>query len=79
MPTVNETRLTAYLAAEARVLAGGQSVKIATSNGERSITLADIKWLQGQINMLQRAVSAEQAAASGRSRFSRADFSDFNA
>lgn len=79
MATPNEIRLTAYLAAEAQVLAGGQSVKIATSNGERQITLADIHWLQTQITSLQRTVSAEQAAAAGRSRFGRADFSDFNA
>ena len=71
MPTVNQTRLDAYLAAEAKILAG-QSV---TMDG-RSLTRAALADVRSEIAILQAMVSREQAASCGRGgRFSQADFS----
>jgi hypothetical protein len=69
--TPNETRLQAYLDAEAKILSG-QIVRM----GDRQLQLADLATVQAQITRLQAAVNREQAAAAGRGgRFSQADFS----
>ena len=69
MATVNETRLQAYLAAEAKILSG-QSVRF----GERELRRADLEMVQGEIRRLQRAVAAERNAGRGRPSFANADF-----
>lgn len=61
MPTVNETRLAAYLAAEIAILKA-QEIR----HGDRSYRQAELKDVREQIDALQRAVAREQAAASGR-------------
>jgi hypothetical protein len=68
VPTVNQTRLDAYLAAETKIL-GGQTVRF----GERQLTLADLSEVRREIAILQAAVRREQAGAHG-GRFSQADF-----
>jgi hypothetical protein len=71
VPTANQTRLDAYLAAEVKILTG-QSVTI----DGRSLTRADLSVVTKQIAVLQTAVNQELAAAAGRGgRFSQADFS----
>jgi hypothetical protein len=71
VPTVNETRLDAYLAAEAKIL-GGQSV---TMDG-RSLVRANLAEVRTEIARLQMLVTREQNATAGRGgRFSQADFS----
>lgn len=72
MPTVTETRLAAYLAAEAAIL---QSQEVSRDGlRHRMAELADV---QRQIELLQRQVQREQAAAAGRGRigYSLADLS----
>jgi hypothetical protein len=61
VPTLNQTRLDAYVAAEEKILAG-QSVRM----GERYLQLADLEQVRDEINLLQRKVAQEQAAAAGR-------------
>lgn len=68
MATINETRLQAYIDAEAKILAG-QSVRF----GERQLQRADLAEVRAEISRLQAAVAREQSAASGRLPFSRAD------
>jgi hypothetical protein len=71
VPTVNETRLNAYIAAEAKIL-GGQSV---TLDG-RSLVRANLAEVRNEIGRLQMLVTREQVTAAGRGgRFSQADFS----
>jgi hypothetical protein len=68
--TVNETRLQAYLDAEAKILSG-QIVRM----GDRQLQRADLAEVRTTIERLQAAVTREQAAAAGRGgRFSQADF-----
>lgn len=70
MPTVNKTRLDAYVAAEARIL-GGQSVRM----GDRQLQQADLAEVRQEIARLQAAVAREESAAAGRGgRFGQADF-----
>jgi flagella basal body P-ring formation protein FlgA len=70
VPTITQTRLDAYLAAEAKILAG-QSVR----HGDRQLTMADLSEVRKEIATLQAAVRREEAAAAGRGgRFSQADF-----
>lgn len=70
MPTANETRLQAYLDAEAKILSG-QSVRF----GDRQLQRADLEFVQKQITLLQSAVNRDTATAAGRGgRFSQADF-----
>lgn len=72
MPTINQTRLDAYVAAEAKILVG-QSV---TFDG-RSLARANLAEVRNEIARLQAIVAREQAAAAGRGgRFSQADFGD---
>lgn len=71
MPTVNESLLAQYVAAEEKILKG-QSFRM----GDRWVTRADLQFVQAERRRLQHAVSAELAAANGgRSRFSQAEFS----
>lgn len=67
MPTVNETRLQNYLAAEASILAG-QTVRF----GDRELRHADLQWVQKQIAILQSAINRESSRCRGP--FSQADF-----
>jgi len=70
VPTVNQTRLDAYLAAEAKIL-GGQSVQF----GERKLQMADLAEVRREISRLQLIVAGELRTESGRGgRFSQADF-----
>lgn len=70
MPSSNQTRLDAYIAAEEKILAG-QSVRF----GDRQLQRADLEFVQKQIAILQAAVERENASALGRGgRFSQADF-----
>ena len=70
MPTANQTRLDAYLAAEIKIL-GGQSVQF----GERKLQLADLAEVRKEIARLQLLVAGEERTAAGRGgRFSQADF-----
>lgn len=69
MATINETRLQAYIDAEAKILSGAQSVRL----GDREITRANMEHIRDEIRRLQVLVAREQSAASGRLPFSRAD------
>ncbi len=70
MPTINQTRLDAYVAAEAKILQG-QSVRF----GDRELRRADLSEIRAEIGRLQSVVAREQAGAAGRGgRFSQADF-----
>lgn len=68
MATQTETRLQAYIDAEAKILAG-QSVRM----GDRELRRADLSEIRDEIRRLKREVTAEANAASGRSQFARAD------
>jgi hypothetical protein len=71
VPTDNQARLDAYLAAEAKIL-GGQVVRM----GDRQLQRADLAEIRAEIKILQAVVAREQSAAAGRGgRFSQADFS----
>lgn len=61
VPTLNQTRLDAYVAAEVKILAG-QSVRM----GERYLQYADLEQVRAEIARLQRVVKQEQDAAAGR-------------
>lgn len=61
VPTLNKTRLDAYVAAELKIL-GGQSVRM----GERYLQFADLEQVRDEIKKLQRLVAQEEAAAAGR-------------
>lgn len=61
MTTVAETRLAAYLAAEAAILQA-QEVR----GGDRSHRMAELSAVQSQIEKLQRQLSREQSSAAGR-------------
>ena len=68
--TINQQRLDAYIAAEAKILSG-QSVRL----GDRHLQRADLAEVRKEIALLQTAVAREAAALSGRGgRFSQADF-----
>lgn len=67
MPTINETRLELYLAAEVKILKG-QSVRF----GDRELRYADLKEIRGEIEKLNRAVTSERRG--GRPGFASADF-----
>ena len=70
MPTINQTRLAAYVAAEAKILQG-QSVRF----GDRELRRADLAEIRKEIGLLQSVVAREEAGAAGRGgRFSQADF-----
>ncbi len=60
MPTVAETRLAAYLAAEAAILQA-QEVR----GGDRARRMAELASVQKQITLLQAQVSREQSRAAG--------------
>ena len=62
MPSVAETRLAAYLAAEAAILQAQEA-----RSGDRSHRMAELTAVQQQINLLQAQVSREQAHAAGGS------------
>jgi hypothetical protein len=70
VPTVNQQRLDAYLAAETKILANGQSVRV----GDRELTLANMEHVREEIRKLQALVDREAGRLSTRSRFSQADF-----
>ena len=67
--TVNESRLQAYLAAEAQILSG-QSVRF----GDRYLQRADLAEVRAEIRRLERAVAAERNAGRGRAGYATADF-----
>jgi hypothetical protein len=67
MPTVNETRLERYLAAEEKILAG-QSFQF----GDRRLQRADLQFVQSEISRLQAAVNYEKSGRRGP--FSQANF-----
>lgn len=60
MPTVAETRLSAYLAAEAAILQAQESRR-----GDRTHRMAELDAVRKQIDLLQAQVSREQARAAG--------------
>lgn len=61
MPTVNETRLAAYLAAEIAILKAQE-----VHSGDRSFRQAELREVRDQIDKLQLQVNREQSAASGK-------------
>ena len=61
MPSLAQTRLDAYLAAEQKILQG-QIVKFEN----RELTMLNISHVREMIAQLQRAVNAETARAQGR-------------
>lgn len=61
MPTVAETRLAAYLAAEASILQA-QEVR----GGDRTYRMADLTAVQDQIRLLEQQIARSQAATAGR-------------
>lgn len=62
MPSVAETRLAAYLAAEAAILQAQEA-----RSGDRTHRMAELSAVQKQITLLQAQVSREQARAAGGS------------
>ena len=60
MPSVSETRLAAYLAAEAAILQAQEA-----RSGDRTHRMAELSAVQKQITLLQAQVSREQARAAG--------------
>jgi hypothetical protein len=58
MPSVNETRLASYLAAEASILQAQES----RSEG-RTFRMADLAEVRAEIEKLQRAVNREKSGA----------------
>ena len=60
MPSVAETRLAAYLAAEAAILLAQEA-----RSGDRTHRMAELSAVQKQITLLQAQVSREQARAAG--------------
>ena len=64
MSTVAETRLAAYLAAEASILQAQEA-----RSGDRTHRMAELADVQKQIIALQLQVDREQARAAGRSGF----------
>lgn len=69
MPTINAQRLTAYLDAERKILAG-QSVRY----GDRQLTRADLAEVRAEINRLQ-VITVREANRGGR--FGQADFGGY--
>ena len=69
MATQNEQRLDLYLAAEAKLLGGGQSVRL----GDRQVNRGDLAEIRAEIARLQRVVASERNAATGGARFATAD------
>ena len=67
VPTINQTRLDAYLAAERKILQG-QSVRF----GDRELRRADLAEIRKEIGLLQAVVSRDLTGRGGR--FSQADF-----
>lgn len=61
MTTVTETRLAAYLAAEAAILKA-QEVR----NGDRTFRQTELRDVRDQIDRLQRQIVRESAAANGQ-------------
>lgn len=72
MPSVAETRLAAYLAAEAAILQAQEA-----RSGDRTHRMAELSAVQKQITLLQAQVSREQARAAGGAglNYAVADFS----
>lgn len=72
MSTVAETRLAAYLAAEAAILQAQEF-----RNGDRTHRMTELADVQKQITLLQAQVSREQLRASGAAtlNYAVADFS----
>lgn len=62
MPTLTETRLAAYIAAEIAILQA-QEVR----GGDRTHRMAELDVVRKQIDALQRQVNREQSAAAGNS------------
>lgn len=60
MPSVAETRLAAYLAAEAAILQAQEA-----RSGDRTHRMAELSAVQKQIDLLQAQVSREQTRAAG--------------
>lgn len=60
MPSVAQTRLAAYLAAEAAILQAQESRR-----GDRTHRMAELDAVRKQIDLLQAQVSREQARAAG--------------
>ena len=64
MPSVAETRLAAYLAAEAAILQVQEARR-----GDRTHRMAELDAVRKQIDLLQAQVSREQARAAGGAGF----------
>lgn len=69
VPTINEQRLTTYLAAEAQILAG-QSVRF----GDRQLQRADLAEVRAEINRLQAVCARERRGSNAG--FRQASFHD---
>jgi len=69
VPTINQTRLTAYLAAELKILQG-QSVRF----GDRELRRADLAEIRKEIGLLQAIVAREGVGS--RAGFKQANFGD---
>lgn len=69
MPTINAQRLTAYLDAERKILAGQ-----AFRYGDRQWTRADLSEVRAEINRLQVIVARENNRGG---RFGQADFGGY--
>lgn len=61
MPSVAETRLAAYLAAEAAILQAQEA-----RSGDRTHRMAELTAVQRQISLLQAEVAREKSRAAGR-------------
>lgn len=60
MPSVTETRLNAYLAAEAAILRAQEA-----RGGDRTVRMADLAEVRAQIDKLQAQFAREQAGHGG--------------
>lgn len=67
VPTINQTRLTLYLAAEEKIL-GGQNVRF----GDRQLQRADLSEVRAEITRLQNLCARENAGS--RAGFRQANF-----
>ena len=71
MPSVTETRLQAYLAAELEILQA-QEVR----GGDRSHRMTELDVVRQQIDKLQLQLSREQGRARGGLNYALADFTE---
>lgn len=60
MPSITETRLNAYLAAEAAILRAQEA-----RGGDRTVRMADLAEVRAQIDKLQAQLAREQSGPGG--------------